>query len=63
MLLSMLPRADLSNLNSGWNKLYWLKIITYESEETADAISVDEIVQFCNSGLNSKIISTKEVID
>ncbi|XP_050059775.1 jerky protein homolog-like [Aphis gossypii] len=55
--------ADLSvsNLKNGWNKL-WPEIIPCESEETEPS-SVEEIVQFCNNGLHSEILSTKEVTD
>ncbi|KAL4135498.1 hypothetical protein QTP88_007104 [Uroleucon formosanum] len=55
--------ADLSvsNLKNGWNKL-WPDIIPCESEET-EPVSVEEIVQLCNNGLHSEILSTKEVTD
>jgi len=55
--------ADLSvsNLKNGWNKL-WPEIIPRESEET-EPVSVEEIVQLCNNGLHSEILSTKEVTD
>ncbi|XP_025197548.1 jerky protein homolog-like [Melanaphis sacchari] len=54
--------ADLSvpNLMNGWNKL-WPEITPFESEEF-DTVSVEGIVQLCN-GLNSEILSTKEVLD
>jgi len=40
------------------NKL-WPEITPFESEES-DTVSVEKIVQLCN-GLNSEILSTKEV--
>jgi len=48
-------------LKNGWNKL-WPEIIPCESEET-EPVSVEEIVQLCNNGLRSEILSTKEVTD
>lgn len=48
-------------MKNGWNKL-WPDIIPCESEET-EPVSVEEIVQLCNNGLHSEILSTKEVTD
>lgn len=48
---------SVSNLKNGWNKL-WPEIIPCESEET-EPNSVEEIVQLCNNGLHSEILSTK----
>ena len=54
--------ADLTvpNLKNGWNEL-WPETTPFESEES-DTVSVEEIGQLFN-GLNSEILSTKEVTD
>ena len=53
-----------SNLNNGWNKLWPEQTPSSNESEEIETVSVDEIVQICNSNeLNIETITTEEVID